>query len=96
MWSDDTRAKAARLVKKGRAVVSYASEDVLTGAVYGSRLHKVTFDPEGIWCDCTYGTHHPAAAYCSHTAAVVAVAMAEGLVSVAVAATLGHRKEPSL
>lgn len=65
--------KAWRYVVQERVVVTYRSQRgaILDGMVRGggSQVYRVTVDPAGSWCNCTYGRYNPGKAH-SHTLAV--------------------------
>ena len=72
--------KAIRLVTENRVAVSYRTDDVLAGDVEGDTgTYRVTIDPDGPHCDCTFGREHGGRH--SHTIALeLAVAYAGVLV----------------
>lgn len=77
--------KAARLLASGGALVAHVGAGpIVSGIVRASepgRMYRVTVDPDGHHCTCTWAGHHPLAP-CSHTAALLLRAQQDGLITI--------------
>lgn len=63
--------KAINLVARGRVKVTVSDKDRLYGYVRGHHgEYVVEINPEGSWCGCAHGSHHPGRATCSHVLAL--------------------------
>lgn len=60
--------KAVSYVLEGRVLLTHVDSDTVRAVVRGGDIYRVTIDPEGSWCTCPYGMHHPGTPH-SHTMA---------------------------